>query len=234
MSSVKGASARASDPDTFRRPRSRWRAAPRGARRSKIVLAGEQESEREGAAKARQGDAARRRSPRPLRISAVTSCATTSVSVSVWNCTPAAWSSLFSSRKFSMMPLWTTASRSVACGWALVSFGLPWVAHRVCPIPIAPESGASESFSSRLRSFPSGPATVQMAVFQRSDAGRIVSTIFEALQRLDDLGATADRPRMPTIPHISSNNPVPVRPGFNLAGSGRRARASQINSHVRV
>jgi hypothetical protein len=54
-----------------------------------------------------------------------------------------------------MMPLWTTASFSVACGWAFLSFGLPWVAQRVWPMPMAPESGACDSFTSRLPSLPS-------------------------------------------------------------------------------
>ena len=72
----------------------------------------------------------------------LTSWATTSVSVSVSNTTPSASSSCFSSRKFSMMPLWTTASRLVACGWALVSLGRPWVAQRVWPMPIVPVSGS--------------------------------------------------------------------------------------------
>ena len=54
-----------------------------------------------------------------------------------------------------MIPLWTTASLGEACGWALVSVGLPCVAQRVWPMPIAPPSGASASFASRFLSLPS-------------------------------------------------------------------------------
>lgn len=43
----------------------------------------------------------------------------------------------------------------VEVGWALVSVGPPWVAHRVCPIPVDPlGSGRPTSSFSRLTSFP--------------------------------------------------------------------------------
>ena len=43
-----------------------------------------------------------------------------------------------SAAKFSMIPLWITATVPSAerCGWALRSVGPPCVAQRVCPIPI--------------------------------------------------------------------------------------------------
>ena len=46
-------------------------------------------------------------------------------------------SSCFSAGKFSMMPLWITATRSRVsrCGWAFFSVGLPCVAQRVWPMP---------------------------------------------------------------------------------------------------
>ena len=138
----------------------------------------------------RAAAAASRRPPRsgacPRRISLVTSCATTSVSVSVSKRTPSASSSAFSSRKFSMMPLWTTASRSVACGWALVSFGLPWVAQRVWPMPIVPASGACDELDLEVAQLALGAAALEVAVLQGGDAGRIVAAIFQPLQRLDD------------------------------------------------
>ena len=86
-----------------------------------------------------------------------------------------------------MMPLWTTASLSVACGWALVSFGLPWVAQRVWPMPMAPESGACGQLRSRLRELALGAAALEPAVLERGDAGGIVAAVFKPLQRLDDL-----------------------------------------------
>ena len=86
-----------------------------------------------------------------------------------------------------MMPLCTTASLSVACGWALFSVGRPCVAQRVWPMPIEPCSGFSCSRASRLRSLPSARRRSQPAVLQRGDAGRIIAAIFEPLQRVDKL-----------------------------------------------
>ena len=47
-------------------------------------------------------------------------------------------SSARSAAKFSMIPLWITATEPSAdrCGWALRSVGPPWVAQRVCPMPM--------------------------------------------------------------------------------------------------
>ena len=88
-----------------------------------------------------------------------TSFAATSVSVSERKSTPSASSSFFSAWKFSMMPLWISASRSSSpprCGWALPSVGPPWVAHRVCPMPV--REAASGCASSAERRFSSLPA----------------------------------------------------------------------------
>ncbi len=69
----------------------------------------------------------------PVANSRATRCTATSVSVSLANSTPADSNSVRSDGKFSMMPLWTTATLPAAsrCGWALRSVGLPWVAQRV-------------------------------------------------------------------------------------------------------
>ena len=83
----------------------------------------------------------------PCFISSVTRCAMTSLSVSVANLAPLASSSRRSSLKFSTMPLCTTASFSVACGCAFFSVGRPWVAQRVWPMPIVPDSGSRESLA---------------------------------------------------------------------------------------
>ena len=63
--------------------------------------------------------------------------------------------------KFSMMPLCTTAIRPVAsvCGWALRSLGAPWVAHRVCPIPVVPLTVRPASSLSRFSIRPAFLAT---------------------------------------------------------------------------
>ena len=84
-------------------------------------------------------------------------CATTSVSVSEVMTTPRSASSLVSSAKFSMIPLWMTATRPPleTCGWALMSVGPPWVAHRVCPIPVVEGSiGSAASSDRRFSSLP--------------------------------------------------------------------------------
>ncbi len=59
--------------------------------------------------------------------------ASTSVSVSLTIVTPLSTRASLSGSAFSMMPLCTTAMRPLAsvCGWALMSFGSPWVAHLV-------------------------------------------------------------------------------------------------------
>ena len=62
--------------------------------------------------------------------------------------------------KFSMMPLWMTVSSPVqsTCGWALRSFGRPWVAQRVCGqpgvrggVPPASDARRSATLPARLR-----------------------------------------------------------------------------------
>ncbi len=83
---------------------------------------------------------AERRSP-PSRCELIR-LATTSVSVSEANSQPSAASRCLSGRKFSMMPLWISATRPRASsiGWALRSDGGPWVAQRVWPSPQLPSS----------------------------------------------------------------------------------------------
>ena len=84
-------------------------------------------------------------------------CAATSVSVSETRWWSSSSRRARRSSKFSMMPLCTTATRRPwpRCGWALRSLGAPWVAHRVCPMPIVvPGSGSSEITFSRFASLP--------------------------------------------------------------------------------
>ncbi len=84
-------------------------------------------------------------------------CATTSVSVSETSWWPSSSRRARRSSKFSMMPLCTIATRPVAprCGWALTSLGAPWVAQRVCPMPIVEGgSGSASTTFSRLASLP--------------------------------------------------------------------------------
>ena len=69
---------------------------------------------------------------------------------------PAVASAALRSAKFSKMPLWTTTILPLqsVCGWAFNSVGRPWVAHRVCPMPVRPGEGLPASFWTRLPSFP--------------------------------------------------------------------------------
>ena len=66
--------------------------------------------------------------------------------------------------KFSMMPLCTSATRPdrPRCGCALTSLGAPWVAQRVCPMPVV-ESGSGESATAFSR-FASFPARLRQAI----------------------------------------------------------------------
>ena len=59
-----------------------------------------------------------------------------------------------SSVKFSIVPLCTTATAPVqsTCGCALRSFGAPWVAQRVCPIPRVPCSVPASAWSASASS----------------------------------------------------------------------------------
>ena len=77
-----------------------------------------------------------------------------SVSVSVAKTAPSASSSARSARKFSMMPLCTTATPPAWCGWALRSEGWPWVAQRVWPMPAWPRIGSCTRRSDSAISLP--------------------------------------------------------------------------------
>ena len=106
-----------------------------------------------------------------------------------------------------MMPLWTTASRGEACGWALASVGLPCVAQRVWPMPIDPAERLGGKFRLEVLELALGPPPVQPAVLERRDAGRIVAAVFEAFQRIDDRPGDRTRPNTPTMPHIEDMLP---------------------------
>ena len=86
-----------------------------------------------------------------------------------------------------MMPLCTTASRSVACGWALLSVGRPWVAQRVWPMPIVPFERLAAQPAFEIAQLAFGAPAREVAVLERGDAGGIVAAIFEALERIDEL-----------------------------------------------
>ncbi len=128
-----------------------------------------------------------------VRSTPVSSCsssrwAATSVSVSEAISTPSASSRPRSSAKFSMMPLCTSATRRARprCGWALRSFGAPWVAHRVWPMPVVTAgSGDSAIAFSRLASLPARlSATIDPASIE-GDPGGVVAAVLQPPQALD-------------------------------------------------
>ena len=86
-----------------------------------------------------------------------------------------------------MMPLCTTATRSVACGCALLSVGRPCVAQRVWPMPILPASGSLREPGCQRLQFAFGAAAAELAVIERGDAGGVVAAVFEALERIDQM-----------------------------------------------
>jgi len=141
-----------------------------------------------------------------------------SVSVSLTNSTPAASSSARSVAKFSIMPLWMMASRPLRerCGWALRSVGLPWVAHRVWPMPVVPVlmalSGAwAASSCSRLPSLPAR-FTVMRSRPSSGDAPESLprtATPAESYPRYSSrrnpstmMPSAGRAPTYPTIPHM--------------------------------
>jgi hypothetical protein len=82
--------------------------------------------------------------------------ASVSVSVSETNLWPLASSCFRRTEEFSMIPLCTTAMWPLqsTCGCALHWVGAPWVAQRVCAMPVFPEMGDAASSSSSLEIFP--------------------------------------------------------------------------------
>ncbi len=84
-----------------------------------------------------------------------------------------------------------------------VAFGRPAVGR---PAGVADADGAGERLARELgfeiAQLAFGAAAREVAVFERGDARGVVAAIFEALERVDECAATGSRPRMPTIPHM--------------------------------
>ncbi len=151
--------------------------------------------------------------------------AATSVSVSEVISTPAASSSPRSVAKFSRMPLCTTATRPCEpmCGWALRSVGAPWVAQRVCPMPVVEDgSGFSASAFSRLASLPAFLSLTSDPRVDEGDPGGVVAAVLEPSQTLDDhaLGLL-----LTDVPDDSAHGREVYRQGVT-GRPGRSARAA--------
>ena len=111
--------------------------------------------------------------PRPAAMRASIRWTRTSVSVSETKACPAATSSARSGAWFSMIPLWIRAIRPEQSrwGWALLSSGRPWVAHRVWPIPAKVRGGAFPTAPTSSASLPARFST-QRPVWPVPDPSR--------------------------------------------------------------
>ena len=124
--------------------------------------------------------------------SAASRWATTSVSVSEARWTPAAVSSSRSSAKFSMIPLWMTATPAVlgsrAGGRCCRSARRAWPSGCGRSRSSSRACGSLPSRVSRLASLPAFLRTSSVAVADDGDAGGVVSAVLQAPQaRHDDL-----------------------------------------------
>ncbi len=145
-----------------------------------------------------------------------------SVSVSESSSSPDASTSDRRVAKFSMMPLCTSATRPVAprWGWALASVGAPWVAQRVCPIPVVDGgSGSSASAFSRLASLPARLRHAMPAVGDQGDPGGVVAAVLQPPQALDD---DVLRLLVADVPHDAAHGPESIGPPGGDPGHARR------------
>ncbi len=132
-------------------------------------------------------------------------------------CRPAPWAdsrpcarSASSSRKFSMMPLWTQQRVSVACGWALPSVGAPWVAQRVCPMPICARQRLEARAPRRgCRACPRRGGGRCAPLFEGRHTGAVIAAIFEAPQRIDQAQRRPARYRRFRQCRTCSSSPFP-------------------------
>jgi hypothetical protein len=91
---------------------------------------------------------------------------------------PLACISSRSALKFSMMPLWTTATPSTMCGWALPTVGAPWVAQRVWAMPTVPAAARRER-AGEIVELALGATAFERAVADGADSGAVIAAIFE-------------------------------------------------------
>ena len=104
-----------------------------------------------------------------------------------------------SSRKFSMIPLWMTVILPVQStwGWALRSFGRPWVAQRVWA---RPDRGVRRPIGDRRRQVGELAGLLldeEVALLvDEGDARRVVAAVLEAPQALDEDRARLAGPRV--------------------------------------
>src|SRR5579885_925956 len=130
--------------------------------------------------------------------------ARTSLSVSERSSWPAETSSSPSSTWFSMIPLWMRASRPVQSvwGWALRSVGPPWVAQRVCPIPVEAR-GAPPTAPTSAASLPARRRTHTRSPSTRATPDESYPRYSRRLSPSRRKGRAAALPVTPTMPHMA-------------------------------
>ena len=141
-----------------------------------------------------------------------------------------------------MMPLWTTTSvpEPSVWGWALSSVGRPWVAQRVCPMPMCPvhRALAQQAFE-HLDAAGRAPDLESLGP-QHGHAGRVVAAVLEALEPLHD---DADRVLVadvaddaahgvsPWLSRVSSCGRPSPRALLARAGDGQRPGRHVLGDH---
>ena len=202
--------ARSAGPSARRRARRARGSRRRGPRRRRSA----------GATAART---AARRSPWKA---ASTSCAKTSVSVSLENVWPAFASAALRSAKFSKMPLWTTTILPVqsVCGWAFSSVGRPCVAQRVWPMPVDAGGRRAVQLLDEVGELARDAVDGEAPVRERRDARRVVAAVFEPLQALEQ-----QRRRLPRtdVADDSAHGVMPRR-GIRPTADGIRCHGRRI------
>ena len=98
-----------------------------------------------------------------------------------------------------MIPLWMTVISPVQSwwGWALRSFGRPWVAQRVWARPIAACGRPVGDRRLEVGQLAGPLLDEQVAgVVDQRDPGRVVAAVLEALEALDEDGPGLARSRV--------------------------------------
>src|SRR5467141_35043 len=107
-----------------------------------------------------------------------------------------------------MMPLWTTDTPPETCGWAFFSDGTPWVAQRVCAIPMSPArpcepasfaSSATRPVERTRRNVARDPAAVPSRTATPAESYPRYSSRFSPSMRMGTMLRLAIAP---TIPHM--------------------------------
>ena len=78
-----------------------------------------------------------------------------------------------------MMPLWTTATGPVLCGWAFTSEGRPCVAQRVCPTPTEPVRRLALDERLQPRQLSLAPHDAHPSPVRHRQARRVIPAVFE-------------------------------------------------------